>query len=465
MNRRKIVLVASLFAIVAVAVVVFRPYRAVRAMTGLLAHDVCSKTFISNLNPELVFAEAITRPGIRRLKWALRYDLDGHAKVVRASLAGWGASRAVFHDGFGCVVLDDAVEPYLLRIDIEAIESAGGTSILPDIAGPAVVVPSDIKLRTALDHAFEEPASPPYRRTKAFVVVHDGVIIAERYAPGIGVDTPLIGWSMTKSVVNALIGILVQQGRLTVAQPAPIEQWRQTTNDLRNAITIEHLMRMTSGLALDDAKFGFDPSSQMLYLHRDMAGFAAAAALETAPGTRWAYSSPSTLLLSKIIRDSLGGVPERTLEFAWHELFVPLGMRTVTLEFDATGTFVGSLYMFASARDWARLGLLYLQDGSVGGRRLLPDGWIEFSARATLGTDYGAGFWTNRSDNEGAKDRVSRGIPHNAFYAFGSLGQFVMILPTERLVIVRLGDSIDESAELRSLAQVVSDIILATQRR
>ena len=93
----------------------------------------------------------------------------------------------------------------------------------------------------------------------------------------------------------------------------------------------------------------------------------------------------------------------------------------------------------------------------------MPDGWIEFSARATLGTDYGAGFWTNRSDNERANDRVSRGIPRNAFYAFGSLGQFVMILPTERLVIVRLGDSIDESAEIRSLAQVVSDIILATQ--
>ena len=135
---------------------------------------------------------------------------------------------------------------------------------------------------------------------------------------------------MTKSVVNALIGILAQQGRLTTSQAAPIAEWRQPT-DPRRVITVEHLMRMTSGLALSDARFGFDPASQMHYLHRDMAAFAAAAALDTAPGTRWAYSSPSIMLLSRIIRETLGGAPERTLEFAWRELFNPLGMRNVTL--------------------------------------------------------------------------------------------------------------------------------------
>jgi CubicO group peptidase (beta-lactamase class C family) len=461
--RAGIAWIVSILAIVVALFLAYRPDRAIRAVTGLVAHDICSKTFVSNFDPELVFAEAVTRPGIRRLKWGLMYDVDRASKVVRASLAGWGTSRAAFRDGLGCITLGAHIEPYFLKADIGALKSAGATPVLAEIAGPAVVEPSDVRLKAVLDRAFEEPAAPPYRRTKAVVVVHDGSVIAERYAPGVGIDTPLAGYSMTKSVVNALIGILVQRGQLAVSQPAPIAAWREAT-DPRHAITVEQLMRMTSGLALDDGKFGFDPASRMLYLQDDMAAFAAAAALDHTPGTRWAYSSPSTLLLSRIIRDSLGGGPEQTLEFAWQKLFNPLGMRTVTLEFDATGTFVGAVGMLASARDWARFGLLYLHGGSLGGRRLLPEGWIEFSARPTLGTDYGAGFWTNRSDNERAKQRVSQGIPRDAFYAFGSLGQMVMILPTERLVAVRLGDAVDEGRELRSLGRLVGEIIAATQR-
>ena len=465
MVLRKIVWTASILAIPFALFAGFRIDRAIRAATGLVAHDICSKTFVSNLDPEMVFAEDTARPGIiRHLKWALTYHLDTSGKAAHASLAGWWTSRAVFNDGQGCIILDRDTEPYLLKADIGELRAPAGTPpLLAEIAGPAIVEPSDVKLRAALDQFFKEPATPPYLRTKAVVVVHDGTVVAERYAAGVGTETPLIGWSMTKSVVNALIGVLVRQGRLKLSQPAPIAEWRQTT-DPRHVITIEHLMRMTSGLALDDAKFGFDPSSEMLYLHRDMAAFAAAAPLNTEPGTRWAYSSPSIMLLSRIIRDSLGGAPERTLEFAWRELFNPLGMRNVTLEFDATGTFVGPVYMFASARDWARFGQLYLQDGNAGGRQLLPEGWIEFSAKATLATHYGAGFWTNRNNPEGAKGFIELDIPNDAFFAFGSLGQLILVLPTQRLVIVRLGDAVDESWELRSLRRFVSEVISATRR-
>jgi CubicO group peptidase (beta-lactamase class C family) len=165
--------------------------------------------------------------------------------------------------------------------------------LLAEIAGPALVEPSDPRLKAALDHAFEEPLTPPFRRTKAVVVVRDGSVIAERYADGIGVDTPLLGFSMTKSVVNALIGILTQQGLVTPSMPAPIPEWRGAT-DPRREIEVEHLMRMTTGLALDETNSGFDPSSQMVYLHNDMAGFAVNAAVIAPPGTRWAYSSPKT---------------------------------------------------------------------------------------------------------------------------------------------------------------------------
>ena len=314
-----------------------------------------------------MFAESLDRQGIRRLRWGLRYHLDRADGIVDASFAGMLGSRAAFHDGLGCVTLAGSAKPYLLKSDIAALKIPKTPPLLPEIAGAAVVEPSDPKLKAALDHAFEEPAEPPFRRTKAVVVVQDGNVIAERYADGIGVDTPLLGFSLTKSVINALIGLLTQQGLVTPSMTAPIAEWRGT-DDPRREIEIEHLMRMTTGLALDETNSGFDLSSQMLYLYDDMAAPAVNAPLIAPPGRRWAYSSPSTQILARIIRDAVGG-PEQTLRFAWRDLFNPLGMRNVTLEFDGNGTLQGSSSMLASARDWARFGLLYLQDGVVGDKR------------------------------------------------------------------------------------------------
>ncbi len=427
-----LVLAASLAAILAAllaSAAIFRPDRAIRVATGLVAHNICSKAFVSGLDPQTVFSETTERAGIRRLRWGLSYHLDRIGQFVEASFAGRFGSRAAFHEGFGCIVLrgPDA-KPYLLKNDVAALKTPKDPPVLPEIGGAAIVEPADPNLKAALDRAFEEPATPPFRRTKAVVVVHEGMVIAERYADGIGVETPLLGFSMTKSMVNALLGILTQQGRISPSLPAPVPEWRAAT-DPRREIEVEHLMRMTTGLALDETDSGFDPSSQMVYLRDDMA---------------------------------VGG-PEQTLAFAWRELFNPLGMRDVTLEFDATGTLHGTSYMLASARDWARFGLLYLNDGMIGGRRILHEDWVDFSASATLDTDYGAGFWTNRSEHEHAKGRVRLGIPRDAFFASGDLGQRIVVLPSQHLVIVRLGDSVDPTGDIRGLGRLVSDVIAATQ--
>ena len=212
--------------------------------------------------------------------------------------------------------------------------------LLPEIAGPAVVEPADPALKAALDHAFEEPAEPPFRRTRAVVVVRDGKVIAERYAAGIGVDTQLIGFSMTKSVINALIGVLTQQGLTSPSLPAPIPEWRGA-DDPRREIEVEHLMRMTTGLDLDETNSGFDPSSRM-YLQddhgrlrgqgqNDRAARHALCITPARPRKSWRASSATPT-----------GGPEQTLAFAWRELFNPLGMRNVTLEFDGAGTLQGS---------------------------------------------------------------------------------------------------------------------------
>jgi CubicO group peptidase (beta-lactamase class C family) len=440
---------------------IFRPDRAIRVATGFVAQTACAKIFVSGFDPKTVFAETTDRAGIRRLRWVLGYHLDRAGKTVDTSMAGLFGSRAAFHDGFGCVLLHAPEKPYLLKSDIDALRMPKNPPLLPEIAGAAIVEPSDPKLKAALDHAFEEPASPPFRRTKAVVVVHDRAVIAERYADGVGVDTPLLGFSMTKSVINALLGVLTRQGRTSPSLPAPVPEWRAAT-DPRREIEVEHLMRMTTGLALDETNSGFDPSSQIVYLHNDMAGFAAKAPMIAPLGTRWAYSSPTTQLLARIVRDLTGG-PEQSLAFAWRELFNPLGMRNVTLQFDATGTIEGSSSMLASARDWARFGLLYLNDGIIGGRRVLHEDWVDFSVAATLDTDYAAGFWTNRSEHERAKARVRLGIPRDAYFASGDLGQRVVILPSQRLVIVRLGDSVDPTGDIRGLARLVKEVIEATQ--
>ena len=438
----------------------FRPDLAIRVATGFVAHNICAKAFVSGLDPQSVFDEVKDRAGIRRLRYLLVYRLDGIAKSVDASILGLFNSRVTYHEAQGCIELHGSEPPYLLRSDLHALKVPKSPPLLAEIAGPEIVEPSDRALKAALDHAFEEPAEPPFRRTKAVVVVHDGRVIAERYANGIGVDTPLLGFSMTKSVVNALIGVLTQQGLVTPSMPAPIPEWR-AASDPRREIEVEHLMRMTSGLALDETNSGFDPASRM-YLANDTAGYAVRAPLIASPGTRWAYSSPTTQLLARIIRDAVGG-PEQTLAFAWRELFNPLGMRNVTLEFDGVGTLQGSTWMLASARDWARFGLLYLNDGVVGGKRLLHEDWVDFCIAASPGSDYAAGFWTNRSEHPNAQGRVRLGIPRDAFFASGDLGQRIVILPSQKLVIVRLGDSVDPTGDIRGLGRLVSEVIAAVQ--
>jgi len=447
-------------AVLAVPGVIYRPDHAIHAATGSVADALCAKTFVSGLDPQASFAEIMERPGIRRLRFAMRYRIDRTARTVDVSMAGLLATRAVSHEGLGCVRVQGAREPYVLRIDLEALKKPKAPPLLPEIAGPAVVDPSDPALKAALDHVFEEPAGPPFRRTKAVVVVRDGRVIAERYAPGIGIDTPLPSFSMTKSVVNALLGIMTQQGLTSPSLPAPIPEWHGA-NDPRREIEVGHLMRMTSGLALDETDDPLNPSEQM-FQHDDMARFAANAPLIAEPGTRWAYSSASTQILARIIREAVGG-PEQTLTYAWRELFDPLGMRSVTLAFDGSGTLQGANNMLASARDWARFGLLYLHDGEIGGRHILHQEWVDYSVWATLDTDYAAGFWTNRSENPHARGRVQLGIPRDAYYASGNLGQRCVIIPSQRMVVVRMGDAVDPTGDMSGLARLIREVIEATR--
>lgn len=455
----RLVLALALATLVALAVV-YRPDRAIKVVTGVVAHDICSKTFVSGLDPALVMDETMTRSGIRWLRRLVGVSVDRQARTVDATYARVIRSHAVYRDGAGCVLVNRGSTPYQPKINRKALMAVGEPGAGAPLSGPDAAEPEDAKMKAVLDGAFAEPPSPPLRRTKAVLILRDGHVIAERYAPGVGIDTPLMGFSLTKTVTNALIGLLVHQGRLKTSDPAPIAEW-QKPGDPRRAITTEHLMRMASGLDFDETNTGFDRSSRMLYLDDDMATAAAAAPVIAAPGTRYHYASPSTILLGRIIRDAVGGTPEKFLEFAWADLFRPLGMRNVTIEFDAAGNPITSTYMFATARDWARLGQLYLDDGKVAGHRLLPEGWVEFSARSTLNGYYGAGVWTVRSPHPWSQYWIKNGFPPDAFFGSGDLGQRIVVLPTQRIVIVRLGDAVDPDGDMPGLQRLIRDTISA----
>jgi CubicO group peptidase (beta-lactamase class C family) len=262
--------------------------------------------------------------------------------------------------------------------------------------------------------------------------------------------------------MNALIGAAVAQGLMDPAAAVPVAGW---ANDARRAITLEQLMRMTSGLALDETGSGFDPSNRMLYLARDMAGFAAAAGLADLPGTRWNYSSGMTQLAARAMRDAVGGSGSDVVAFARRALFAPLGITGMTIEMDATGTPVGSHYMVAPARDWARLGQLYLDDGVAAGHRILPAGWVAWSTKASLDSDYGAGFWLNAADHPHARGRVRRGMPPDAFFGSGNLGQRLAILPSQRLVVARFGYATGADGDIAGFARLIADLVAASPSR
>jgi CubicO group peptidase (beta-lactamase class C family) len=418
--------------------------------TGSVSRSLCATAFVARLDPDRMFREE-QLPLMGGIGWAIHYDVDRTRHEVRTTLLGGFTARAVFREGLGCLLVHgDGPVPEATGFQPVPIASA--------FAPPAVIETTDPAIRHALDLAFAEPDPAHPRLTKAVVVLHDGKLIAERYAPGYGPDTPIYAHSLTKSVTNALIGILVRQGKLKLDQPAPIAAWRAPA-DPHHAVTIDHLLRMDSGLPFDETAGALSPMTRMLFLEPDMAGYAAKMPLAHPPGTVWGYSNLSYLLLGRMIRDAAGGDAVDTERFVRRELFGPLGMRSAVIETDATGTPVGASNVYASARDFARFGQLYLDGGVIDGKRILPEGWVAYSHSQTLQTGYGAGFWTNL---------VSKGnvpvwdapwgmpqLPKDMYYARGAFGQYVVIVPSEDLVVVRMGISLNYGTDTEDMIAVI----------
>jgi CubicO group peptidase (beta-lactamase class C family) len=418
----------GLAGILAVGIVVaVRPLVAIG--TAYTAKVACSEAFIARRDVGQVIDQLFI-DDLAPLRMT-RVGIDTALGIATARVFPFGGRTAVFDPVLGCT-LTPAGSP---RNPIAAHAVTRRATQQP-YNNPNGDHDKNRRLDQVLDEALTEPTDPNARRTRAIVVMQHGRVVAERYADGTGPDTPLPGWSMAKSVLNALVGVAVRDGLLSLDTPVQPLSWE--IGDPRRRITVRDLLHMSSGLAFDDDQAATSSDVlRMLFTADDMASFAASRPQATEPGTSWRYSSGGSLILSRVLRDALGDSAYRV--FPRTALLEPLGMHRAVAEADASGTFVLSSYQYATAREWARFGQLYLQDGVWDGRRILPDGWVAWTrspAPASPDGSYGAHFWLATPDEYRGPPAS---LPGGIFHAVGHEGQFVTIVPSEQAVIVRLG--------------------------
>ncbi len=293
---------------------------------------------------------------------------------------------------------------------------------------------------------------PELGETRALVVVQHGIIVAERYASDVTADTPLVSWSMAKSITQGLVGIAVGDGSIDIDKPMGNPRW--PANDARAAITWRQWLNMTDGLAYREMRAGptTNDAAKMTFGEgrHDIIAYATALPLAHPPGEVWNYNSAGTNLvadaLSRVVAPSAKTPSERRsamLDFMKTRLFDVIGMTSAQPEFDPQGTFIGGSLVYATARDFARFGLLYLRDGVWAGRRILPEGWVDFArtkAPAANIDTYGAGWWIAAAEGRGRPyDALTLGPWRDTFVAEGHRGQLIVVVPSKDLVIVRLG--------------------------
>jgi len=397
---------------------------AVRLGTGLSAKLACSGYYLSGFSNVRNRADIATYSPVTRLVTITHQD---HG-VVDAEVAGAFRASARYYPGLGCTLQYPGMAD-LAAVEVPTVTPPAGNWPEGDDTGPP-----DSRLQTRLDQMMEEDGRQGLD-SRALLVVQRGRVVAESYAPGITAGTPLLGWSMGKSVTALLVGRAEALGLLGLQEAQLFSAWE---DDERGTINVAQLLQMSSGLEFRESYVPGSDSTRMLFMAPSAAQVALESALVHPPGSFFYYSSGTTNLLARLLYERLGSDTQALVDFFATELAQPLHLRNTILELDASGVFVGSSYIYAPARDWARMALPLLRDGRAEDIQLLPPGWV---ARATAPNDsandprYGYQFWLNGG---GASLRWPA-LPENAFAMSGNRGQSVMILPTEQAIIVRLG--------------------------
>ncbi len=432
----------TLLILVTLILVVIINYPKLNIISGFSAKSTSSSVFLANRT--LTFTDS-TDNNFSPINIASD-ELNFNESYATASTLGLLTRKAIYREGLGSVLITK-------DFDVNKKQLVPKRSVLNNTipypygnAPQKDTVISNVnydKLNATVSSIFKKEDE-----TRAVLVIYKDQIIAEKYGTGFSSDSRILGWSMTKSILSTVYGIMQYQGKLNVQDKAPVSEWQ---NDERKEITLHNLLQMNSGLEWDENYDKISDVTKMLFLEKDMTVMQRKKPLEGKPNESWNYSSGTTNLLSGILRKELGSQQEY-LDYWYRELIDKIGMNSMIIETDMAGHYVGSSYAWATARDWGKFGLLYAHKGNWNGTQIFAPEWADYVAQPTPTSNgtYGAQFWLNAEGE--MKD-----VPKNMLYADGYQGQRVYILPDQEIVIVRFGlkGNYDENAFLKGILNAV----------
>lgn len=432
-----------LFIFILLTIVIFFNFSKLNIIAGYAAKNTASSVFLAERN---VHFTDTTDTNFSPINLATN-EINQEEKSAIASAFGLLTRKAIYREGLGSVLItDDYTETTKPLIPKRSVPD-NKIAFPYGNATPKDTVFANInytQLNQTVNNMFNHT-----NKTRAVLVVYKDKIIAEKYDTGFTKDARLLGWSMTKSINSTLFGILQCQGKINVKNLAPISEWK---NDARKNITIHNLLQMNSGLEWDEDYNTISDVSKMLFLEKDMTRSQIEKPLVGKPNETWNYSSGTTNLLSGVLRQQFA-THQEYLDFWYTALIDKIGMNSMVVETDLSGNYVGSSYSWATARDWSKLGLLYLHNGQWNGESLFDKDWVKYATTPTPGSEnsYGAQIWLNAGN-------VYPDVPKNMYYFSGYQGQNVYVLPDEELVVVRLG--LTKNADVNTF---LSDVIEAVK--
>lgn len=434
----------ALLAIIIVAV--FMNYRKLNIISGYTAKNMASAVFYAERTAKSVNENDHQVPLIALAET----NVEEKEQAASSNVFGFGERTAAYREGLGSVLLVEGYEsehsnekPNRNQLENKLAFPYGNTGVQDTVFANV----DYNRIEKALDSAFSHQDSI---RTRTAIVVYKDHILGERYVEGFDENTPILGWSMTKSVLATLYGILEKQRGLQMSESPGVKNWG---DELRKKITFHDLLQMESGLEWEEDYSGISDVTKMLFFESDMSRIAKQKEAIAAPGELWNYSSGTSNLLSNILRTKFDSYQEY-LDFPYSQLIDKMGMHTMLLETDLSGNFVGSSYGWAGTRDWAKFGLLYLHKGNWNGTQVFNPEWADYVATPNRKSDgeYGAHFWLNANGKY-------PDVPRDLYGANGHLGQYIFIIPSKELVVVRTGLAENPKFDINAfLAEIVEAI-------
>lgn len=426
--------------LIAIILVVFFNYPKLNILAGYSAKNIASSVFVANRSLE--FTDK-TDNNFSPVNLASD-EINKTEKFATSSALGLLTRKAIYREGLGTVLTLSEEDENAAYLSPKRSKPDNNTPY------PYGNAPQKDTVFANIDYTkLNETVASVFGRnqTRAVVVIYKDQIIAEKYLDGFNKDSKILGWSMTKSVLSTVFGVMQYQGKLKVTDKAPIDSWQ---NDERKNITIHNLLQMNSGLEWDENYDEISDATTMLFLERDMTKMQELKPLTGKINGSWNYSSGTSNLLSGIVRSQFN-THQEYLDYWYTDLIDKIGMNSMVLEADLSGNYVASSYAWATPRDWGKFGLLYLHNGNWNGEQIFAKDWVKYVATPTPTSNgiYGAQFWLNA-------DKHLKDVPKNMFFADGYQGQRVYILPDQDLVVVRMALSwMDENTFLKGILESI----------